>query len=261
MKKFMIILLFTFELLANCSLDMLVFRESRESALNYKIKGNNKYALIETNLALEYAKQAVDSCKNKISANEMKEVSKYIKSLEVKKKDKVTIAHNKVPISSEKSTLSKYCKLKASVYTSKRLYNHELKVCTSKYSKKNLSSSVLDAMIKNIESPEDIQTKNKKREEELKRLKAKAKPQEKKTIKVKPLTQRTTQSQTFNVHEENCYTIGLAWGVCATRSLYRIKCEEGTNFSIPLRCRGKSRTKKGLQDGIAIQTKLIKDKL
>ena len=61
----------------------------------------------------------------------------------------------------------------------------------------------------------------------------------------------------FNVDENDCYMIGVAYGVCATRSQHGIVCEKGTDFVMPQRCRNITTTKEGIESGVAMQTLLM----
>lgn len=52
-----------------------------ENSADYASKGNYEYALIEINLAIEYTKYALESCKGEISSVKMDELSKNLVSL------------------------------------------------------------------------------------------------------------------------------------------------------------------------------------
>ena len=50
--------------------------------------------------------------------------------------------------------------------------------------------------------------------------------------------------------KDECYKIGYWNGRCATRSMKGLSCEPGTDFIIPVRCRGKGATQRGINAGV-----------
>lgn len=64
-------------------------------------------------------------------------------------------------------------------------------------------------------------------------------------------------SNGFDINNETCYMLGMAYGACATRSMNNMECEPGTSFSMPSRCKGKDETKEGIKSGVIIQQSLI----
>ncbi len=81
MKKIILVLLITIGLFADCDMDVMYANSSAINAVDYAQKGNHKYALIEVNEAIMSTKQALDSCKEKISSHKMDELQKNLSSL------------------------------------------------------------------------------------------------------------------------------------------------------------------------------------
>lgn len=50
--------------------------------------------------------------------------------------------------------------------------------------------------------------------------------------------------------EENCYELGYRFGVCATQSMQGIPCKPENDFALPVRCRGKDDTRRGIKAGV-----------
>lgn len=86
MNKIVITLLLTTVLFSNCKMDMLLAESGAENAVDFALKGNHKYALIEVNEAITYTKQALTSCKGQVSSLKMEELSKNLSSLYQTKK-------------------------------------------------------------------------------------------------------------------------------------------------------------------------------
>ena len=92
MKKIIMILFLTTGLFSSdCKIHMTAADSGAENAVDYALKGNHKYALIEINLAIEYTEYALESCKGEINSDEMDELSKNLASLKDTRKKIVSI--------------------------------------------------------------------------------------------------------------------------------------------------------------------------
>ena len=82
MKKILLLLAIITGLFSDCKTDMVIASSSAESAVDYAERGNHKYTLIETHLAIVFTKKALVSCKiEKVSSQKMEELSKNLSSL------------------------------------------------------------------------------------------------------------------------------------------------------------------------------------
>ena len=52
------------------------------------------------------------------------------------------------------------------------------------------------------------------------------------------------------VSRETCYELGYRYGLCATKSMHGIPCKPENDIVIPARCRGKAKTKRGINAGV-----------
>jgi hypothetical protein len=48
---------------------------------------------------------------------------------------------------------------------------------------------------------------------------------------------------------QSCYDVGFKIGRCAAKSMSNLPCEPGEDIPMPLECKGKPETKKGLAEG------------
>ena len=66
---------------SDCKIHMVSANSGAENAVDYALRGNHKYALIEINLAIEYTGYALESCKGEFSSDKMDELSQNLSSL------------------------------------------------------------------------------------------------------------------------------------------------------------------------------------
>ncbi len=154
--------------------------------------------------------------------------------------------------------INEYCTIKASVYTSERLYKHEYTHCSKTLLNKKLSINEIKKMIKNEPTKEKREAKNQRYKNSTKHLLKKMEQQEKKKPQfTEPSRKFSDSSTSFDSYNESCYNLGMAFGACSIRSMHNMACEVGTDFVMPRRCRGKSTTQQGINDGALFQKLLI----
>lgn len=67
----------------------------------------------------------------------------------------------------------------------------------------------------------------------------------------------TMATMAIPVNAENCYNIGYRYGKCVARMEFNLRCSE-PKLVIPINCRGKNSTQKGIED--AMRTVFKKNK-
>jgi hypothetical protein len=60
--------------------------------------------------------------------------------------------------------------------------------------------------------------------------------------------------------EESCYDLGYRFGSCATRSMHGLTCKPENDIIIPVRCRGKAETERGLKAAVKDVNTALKQK-
>jgi len=66
-----------------CNIDLVTVNSGVENAKDYELRKNYKYAIIELNEAIIYAKQAVEDCENTLTKKEIERLKRDIKSFSV----------------------------------------------------------------------------------------------------------------------------------------------------------------------------------
>ena len=59
----------------------------------------------------------------------------------------------------------------------------------------------------------------------------------------------TTPGAPGAVKQQSCYDIGFKTGRCAAKSMSNLPCEPGEDIHMPVECKGKPETEKGLTEG------------
>ncbi len=57
-------------------------------------------------------------------------------------------------------------------------------------------------------------------------------------------------SRSNNISQASCYDLGYKWGRCATLTLFGKECPPEDDFAVPVRCRDKEPTKRGIARGV-----------
>ena len=65
---------------SQCEMDLVMVNSGAENALDYEVRKNYKYAIIELNEAIIYAKQAVDDCQSTLKQKDIDKLKERIKS-------------------------------------------------------------------------------------------------------------------------------------------------------------------------------------
>ena len=52
--------------------------------------------------------------------------------------------------------------------------------------------------------------------------------------------------------EESCYELGYRFGLCATQTMFGLQCRPENDVIIPVRCRGKAETNRGIKAGVKV---------
>lgn len=50
--------------------------------------------------------------------------------------------------------------------------------------------------------------------------------------------------------EESCYELGYKMGLCATQTMYGLQCRPENDIVLPVRCRKKAETNRGIKAGV-----------